>query len=68
MRGCRPGPARRICFCLYRGGGRAGEYLEVSLHDGVQGGGAFVLIYLASIFAIAIPIAAAELVVGRQAQ
>ncbi|CAI8420277.1 MAG: Uncharacterised protein [Rhodobiaceae bacterium UBA7378] len=33
---------------------------------GVQGGGAFVLIYLASIFAIAIPIAAAELVVGRQ--
>ncbi|RPF92367.1 MAG: sodium-dependent transporter [Rhizobiales bacterium TMED83] len=33
---------------------------------GVQGGGAFVLIYLASIFAIAIPIAAAELVIGRQ--
>ena len=33
---------------------------------GVQGGGAFVLIYLASIFAIAIPIAAAELVIGRR--
>ena len=33
---------------------------------GVQGGGAFVIIYLASIFAIAIPIAAAELVIGRK--
>lgn len=32
---------------------------------GTQGGGAFVLIYLVSIFAIAIPVAAAELMVGR---
>ncbi len=35
---------------------------------GTQGGGAFVLIYLASIFAIAIPIAAAELLIGRGGQ
>ena len=35
---------------------------------GTQGGGAFVLIYLASIFAIAVPIAAAELMVGRGGQ
>lgn len=35
---------------------------------GTQGGGAFVLIYLLSIFAIAIPIAAAELLVGRHGQ
>jgi NSS family neurotransmitter:Na+ symporter len=33
---------------------------------GTQGGGAFVLIYLISIFAIATPIAAAELLVGRR--
>lgn len=32
---------------------------------GTQGGGAFVLIYLASIFVIAIPVAAAELITGR---
>ena len=32
---------------------------------GTQGGGAFVLIYLATIFAIAIPVAAAELFMGR---
>lgn len=35
---------------------------------GTQGGGAFVLIYLASIFAIATPIAAAELLIGRSGQ
>ena len=32
---------------------------------GTQGGGAFVLVYLATIFAIAIPVAAAELFMGR---
>ncbi|MGI9440082.1 MAG: sodium-dependent transporter [Parvibaculales bacterium] len=32
---------------------------------GTQGGGAFVLIYLATIFAIAIPIAVSELLIGR---
>lgn len=35
---------------------------------GTQGGGAFVLIYLASIFTIATPIAAAELLIGRSGQ
>ena len=35
---------------------------------GTQGGGAFVLIYLLSIFAIAIPVAIAELVAGRAAR
>ncbi|MBE8220936.1 MAG: sodium-dependent transporter [Alphaproteobacteria bacterium] len=35
---------------------------------GEQGGGAFVLVYLASIFVIAIPIAAAELAIGRRGQ
>lgn len=35
---------------------------------GEQGGGAFVLVYLVSIFAIAIPIALAELVLGRMGQ
>lgn len=35
---------------------------------GTHGGGAFVLVYLASIFAIAIPIAVAELLVGRRGQ
>ena len=35
---------------------------------GTQGGGAFVLIYLITIFAIAIPVAAAELLVGRKGQ
>lgn len=35
---------------------------------GTQGGGAFVLVYLATIFLIAIPIAAAELVTGRMAR
>ena len=33
---------------------------------GTQGGGAFVFIYLITIFAIAIPVAAAELLVGRR--
>ena len=33
---------------------------------GTQGGGAFVFIYLLTIFAIAIPIAAAELLIGRK--
>ena len=33
---------------------------------GTQGGGAFVFVYLITIFAIAIPIAAAELLVGRK--
>jgi NSS family neurotransmitter:Na+ symporter len=33
---------------------------------GTQGGGAFVFIYLITIFAIAIPVAAAELLVGRK--
>ncbi|MBL6784540.1 MAG: sodium-dependent transporter [PS1 clade bacterium] len=35
---------------------------------GTQGGGAFVLVYLITIFAIAIPVAAAELLVGRRGQ
>ena len=35
---------------------------------GTQGGGAFVLVYLVSIFAIATPIAAAELLIGRKGQ
>ncbi len=35
---------------------------------GTQGGGAFVLIYLVTVFAIAIPIAAAELMIGRKGQ
>lgn len=35
---------------------------------GTQGGGAFVLIYLVTIFLIAIPVAAAELVTGRMAR
>ena len=35
---------------------------------GTQGGGAFVFIYLITIFAIAIPVAAAELLVGRKGQ
>ena len=33
---------------------------------GTQGGGAFVFVYLLTIFAIAIPVAAAELLVGRK--
>ena len=33
---------------------------------GTQGGGAFVFVYLVTIFAIAIPVAAAELLVGRK--
>ena len=33
---------------------------------GTQGGGAFVFVYLLTIFAIAIPVAAAELVIGRK--
>ena len=33
---------------------------------GTQGGGAFVFVYLITIFAIAIPVAAAELLVGRK--
>jgi NSS family neurotransmitter:Na+ symporter len=33
---------------------------------GTQGGGAFVLIYLLTIFAIAIPVAVAELIIGRK--
>lgn len=33
---------------------------------GTQGGGAFVLVYLLTIFAIAIPVAAAELLIGRK--
>ena len=35
---------------------------------GTQGGGAFVFIYLITIFAIAIPVAAAELLIGRKGQ
>ena len=35
---------------------------------GTQGGGAFVLIYLVTIFLIAIPVAAAELITGRMAR
>ncbi|MCH1542941.1 MAG: sodium-dependent transporter [Alphaproteobacteria bacterium] len=35
---------------------------------GTQGGGAFVFVYLITIFAIAIPVAAAELLVGRKGQ
>lgn len=35
---------------------------------GTQGGGAFVFVYLITIFAIAIPVAAAELLVGRRGQ
>ena len=35
---------------------------------GTQGGGAFVFVYLLTIFAIAIPVAAAELLVGRKGQ
>ena len=35
---------------------------------GTQGGGAFVFVYLLTIFAIAIPVAAAELVIGRKGQ
>lgn len=35
---------------------------------GTQGGGAFVMIYLLTIFAIAIPVAAAELLIGRKGQ
>jgi len=33
---------------------------------GTQGGGAFVFIYLVTIFAIAIPVAAAEIIIGRK--
>ena len=33
---------------------------------GTQGGGAFVFIYLLTIFAIAIPVAVAELIIGRK--
>jgi NSS family neurotransmitter:Na+ symporter len=35
---------------------------------GTQGGGAFVFVYLITIFTIAIPVAAAELLVGRKGQ
>jgi NSS family neurotransmitter:Na+ symporter len=35
---------------------------------GIQGGGAFVFVYLITIFTIAIPVAAAELLVGRKGQ
>ncbi|MEC8518987.1 MAG: sodium-dependent transporter, partial [Pseudomonadota bacterium] len=35
---------------------------------GTQGGGAFVLIYLVTIFLIAMPVAAAELITGRMAR
>ena len=35
---------------------------------GTQGGGAFVFIYLITIFVIAIPVAAAELLIGRKGQ
>ena len=57
----------RIAFLLAAVGAAVGlgNIWKFPYMAGTQGGGAFVLVYLATIFAIAIPVAAAELFMGR---
>ncbi len=62
------GWSSRIAFLMAAIGAAVGlgNIWKFPYMAGTQGGGAFVIIYLVSIFAIAIPICAAELAIGRQ--
>ncbi len=65
-----PAWSSRLSFIMAAVGGAVGlgNIWKFPYMVGTQGGGAFVFIYLASIFLIAIPVAIAELLIGRGGQ